>query len=218
LACSVIAIVQVAALLPAHAQIWTGNTSSDWFTGTNWVGGAIPTPATSATLDTVVPNPTVVNGPGAQALDLTVGASFTGALAIGAGGTVSNTDGSLGFSAGSTGTVTVTGAGATWTNSGNLFVGRNATGTLNIAGGGTVSNVFGHVGGCSGCSTSAVGTVTVNGAGSTWTNSAALIEELAETGVVVDAANDAANLSALLQPVKPRIDSRAASKVQEVSG
>jgi outer membrane autotransporter protein len=184
LACSVIAIVQVAALLPAHAQIWTGNTSSDWFTGTNWVGGAIPTPATSATLDTIVPNPTVVNGPGAQALDLTVGASFTGALTIGAGGTVSNTDGSLGFSAGSTGTVTVTGAGATWTNSGNLFVGRNATGTLNIAGGGTVSNVFGHVGGCSGCSTSAVGTVTVNGAGSTWTNSAALIVGDSGTGQV----------------------------------
>jgi outer membrane autotransporter protein len=184
LACSVTAIVQVAALVPAHAQIWTGNTSSDWFTGTNWVGGAIPTPATSATLDTVVPNPTVVNGPGAQALDLTVGASFTGALTIGAGGTVSNTDGSLGFSAGSTGTVTVTGAGATWTNSGNLFVGRNATGTLNIAGGGTVSNVFGHVGGCAGCSTSAVGTVTVNGAGSTWTNSAALIVGDSGTGQV----------------------------------
>ena len=78
----------------------------------------------------------------------------------------------------------MTGAGATWTNSGNLFVGRNATGTLNIASGGTVSNVFGHVGGCAGCSTSAFGTVTVNGAGATWTNSAALIVGNSGTGQV----------------------------------
>ena len=119
LACSVIAIVQVAALLPAHAQtIWTGNTSSNWFTGGNWQGGAAPTLATNAFLDTIVPNPTVVNGPGAQALDLVVGASFTGALTIGSGGTVANTDGSLGFSAGSTGTVTV---GGTWTRWGYVF-------------------------------------------------------------------------------------------------
>ena len=182
LACSAIAIVQLAALAPAHAQIWTGNTSSDWFTGTNWVGNAIPTPATSATLDTVVPNPTVVNAAGAQALDLTVGASFTGALTIGAGGTVSNGDGSLGFSAGSTGTVTVNGAGATWTNTGNLFVGRNATGTLNIDSGGTVSSVFGHVGGCAGCSTNAFGSATVNGAGSTLTSTSALIVGDSGTG------------------------------------
>jgi outer membrane autotransporter protein len=185
LACSVIAIVQVAALLPAHAQtIWTGNTSSNWFTGGNWQGGAAPTLATNASLDTIVPNPTVVNGPGAQALDLVVGASFTGALTIGSGGTVANTDGSLGFSSGSTGTVTVAGAGATWTNSGNLYIGRNGTGSLNIASGGTVSNVVGHVGGCSGCSTNAFGTVTVNGAGSTWTNSSALVVGDSGTGQV----------------------------------
>jgi hypothetical protein len=45
-----------------------------------------------------------------------------------------------------------------------------------------------------------------------------LIEEFAETGIVIDAANDAANLSTLLKPVEFRIDSRAASEVQEVSG
>ncbi len=185
LACSVIAIVQVAALLPAHAQtIWTGNTSSNWFTGGNWQGGAAPTLATNAFLDTIVPNPTVVNGPGAQALDLVVGASFTGALTIGSGGTVANTDGSLGFSSGSMGTVTVSGSGATWTNSGDLYIGRNGTGVLSVGSGGTVSNVVGRVGGCENCSTSAVGTVTVSGAGATWTNSAGLAIGASGTGQV----------------------------------
>ena len=140
LACAIVATVQIVSLVPAHAQTnWTGNTSSDWFTGSNWLGGAIPTPAADAFLDTIVPNPTVINAPGAQALD--VG-----------------------------GWRHVSGAGATWTNSGDLYIGRNGTGTLKI-GSGTMSNEVGHVGGCDGCGTSAFGTVTVSGAGATWTNS-----------------------------------------------
>ena len=78
----------------------------------------------------------------------------------------------------------MSGAGATWTNSGDLYIGRNGTGTLNIASGGTVSNAVGRVGGCDGCSTSAVGTVTVSGAGTTWTNSAGLAIGASGTGQV----------------------------------
>src|ERR1035437_4646111 len=44
-----------------------------------------------------------------------------------------------------------------------------------------------------------------------------LIEELAEARVVVDAADDPANLAPLLQPVECRIHSGAASEVQEVA-
>ena len=118
LACTVITSVQTVALVPARAQtFWTGNTSSDWFTGSNWQGGAIPTPAANAILDTIGPNPTVVNGPGAQALDLVVGGLGTGALTIGSGGTVNNTVGHIGgcsgCGTGTFGTVTVSGTGAT---------------------------------------------------------------------------------------------------------
>jgi fibronectin-binding autotransporter adhesin len=239
LVCSVIATVQIAALRPAQAQSnWTGSTSNDWFTGSNWQGG-VPTPGTVAVLDTIVPNPTAVNTAGAQALALVVGESFTGALTISSGGTVltgasggflgnspgstgtvtvtdpgsiwnisgqlvvggflgpafgsltvqnggavTNTEGSIGFASGSTGTATVSGAGATWTNSGDLYIGRNGTGTLNITSGGTVSNAVGRVGGCAGCSTTAVGTVTVSGAGTTWTNSAGLAIGASGTGQV----------------------------------
>ena len=44
-----------------------------------------------------------------------------------------------------------------------------------------------------------------------------LIEELAELRIVVNAANDPANLASLLQPVERRIDSGAASEVQKVA-
>ena len=56
--------------------------------------------------------------------------------------------GYVGAVPGSDGTVTVTGAGSTWTNSGNLFVGGGGTGTLTVADGATVSSVNGYVGIC----------------------------------------------------------------------
>ena len=78
----------------------------------------------------------------------------------------------------------MSGSGATWTNSGDLYIGTNGTGALTIGSGGTVSNAVGHVGGCDGCSTSAFGTVTVSGAGATWTNSAGLAIGNSGTGQV----------------------------------
>src|SRR6266702_2025312 len=125
LACTVIATAQIVAFVPAHAQtFWTGNTSSDWFTTSNWAGGALPTTAADAILDTILPNPTVVNGPGAQALDLVIGGLGTGALTIGSGGTVNNNVGHVGgcsgCGTGTFGTVTVSGVGAIWTNAAGL--------------------------------------------------------------------------------------------------
>jgi outer membrane autotransporter protein len=171
LACAVIATVQIVAFVPAHAQtFWSGTTSSDWFTGSNWVGGTIPTTAADAILDTIVPNPTVVNAPGAQALDLVVGGLGTGALTIGSGGTVSNNVGHVGGCSGcpttTFGTVIVSGAGATWTNSAGLAIGDSSTGQLTIANGGKV--LTGSTGGFIGVRPGATGTVTVTDPGSTW--------------------------------------------------
>jgi hypothetical protein len=44
-----------------------------------------------------------------------------------------------------------------------------------------------------------------------------LIEEFAEARIVVDAANDLANLAAFFQPVERGINSGAASEVQKVA-
>jgi len=95
--------------------------------------------------------------------------SSTGVLNIENGGTVINADGRIGLSAGSTGTVTVTGTNSTLIDQGDgLRIGVYGTGTLNIGtgagSGGSVSNDNAYIGHWAG----SVGNVTVNGG--TWTN------------------------------------------------
>ena len=104
---------------------------------------------------------------------IVVGGLGTGTLTIQNGGTVnSGGGGSVGLSVGSTGTVMVIGPGSTWNNSpgGGLNVGSFGTGTLTIASGGMVINntaFAANIGNGAGSQ----GTVTVAGAGSTWSNS-----------------------------------------------
>ena len=102
-----------------------------------------------------------------------VGGLGTGTLTIQNGGTVnSGGGGSVGQSVGSTGTVTVTGPGSSWNNgpSGGLNIGSFGTGTLTIANGGRVINIT-AVAANIGNGAGSQGTVTVTGAGSTWSNS-----------------------------------------------
>ena len=79
--------------------------------------------------------------------------------------------GHIGVNSGSAGTVTVDGAGSTWTNSSDLYVGNSGNGTLSITKGATVStNGYGYVGDNSG----SAGMVTVDGAGSKLTTNSSL--------------------------------------------
>ena len=150
---------------PSLAVDWTGTTSNNWFNGGNWAGG-VPTNATDASIDTVTPNATVVGAAGAQAANLTVGVGITGALTIQSGGTLSNTTGIIGYNPGSTGTVIVDGAGSTWTNSNSLDIGSDGNGTLTIRNGAAVvAGAIGFIGNYPG----GVGTVTIDGIGSTLT-------------------------------------------------
>ncbi|MGB3432542.1 autotransporter-associated beta strand repeat-containing protein [Achromobacter sp.] len=71
---------------------------------------------------------------------------------------------------GATAAVTVSGAGAAWENSGNVFVGGAGSGKLAVEAGGLVSNQFGTVNAPGGD----MAEVTVSGAGARWLNSAAL--------------------------------------------
>lgn len=101
---------------------------------------------------------------------LRAGQSSSGSLNIEQGGAVSSAGAYVGNTAGSTGTITVDGAGSTWTSNANLSIGLNGSGSLNIrsggsastTGGGTTTSVGGNNGG------TGVGTVTVTGSGSTW--------------------------------------------------
>jgi T5SS/PEP-CTERM-associated repeat protein len=94
-----------------------------------------------------------------------VGNAGAGILAITDGGHVTNQLGYVGYSADSTGTVTVDGPGSSWTNSSELYVGNVGAGVMNVTNGGQVSNTgdayLGAFGGSS-------GSVTVDGPGSAW--------------------------------------------------
>ena len=73
--------------------------------------------------------------------NLFVGYYGAGNLVITDGGTVSNNFSELGYWSGSTGTVTVSGEAAKWTNNGSLFIGNEGDGQLNITDGGVVEVV-----------------------------------------------------------------------------
>ncbi|WP_178131010.1 autotransporter domain-containing protein [Reyranella sp. CPCC 100927] len=193
------ALLASTALLAApvvHAQTqWTGAVSNDWFTAGNWSTGAVPSAADNIILDRVTPHPTVIGALGARGTTLVVGDSGTGQLTIKDGGTLSLTGvgaqdsiAIIGFGSGATGTVAVTGVDSTWTNSGNVIIGLEGTGTLRIESGGKVSNTIGFVGGgllqANPIPFSGVGTVTVSGAGSTWSNSGDLFVGLLGTGAL----------------------------------
>lgn len=101
---------------------------------------------------------------------LIIGEATTGLVSISNGGTVSDYNGTLGNQAGSTGDMTVSGAGSLWRNvydssvlySGNINVGLFGTGFLDVGEGGKVTGTRMYIGNEAG----STGTVTVDGAGS----------------------------------------------------
>jgi fibronectin-binding autotransporter adhesin len=162
----------------ASAQVWKGTTSTDWTVGSNWSTGTAPAANATVTINTNSPNPTVLGVSGAATSTigaLQMGAAAgTSALTIQNGSTLSATstatNSSISSVAGANATLTVTGAGSSWSVAGITNVGNSGTGTLNVANGGavTVTNAlglaFGGVGGS--------GTLNVTGGGTLTTSSA----------------------------------------------
>lgn len=95
----------------------------------------------------------------------------TGTLNITNGAAASDTFALVGRTSGSTGNVTVNGAGSSWTHSAGLVIGTGGTGTMLVSAGGRVSNADGTVGG----DASSSGTVTVSGENSRWISNSYLV-------------------------------------------
>ena len=100
---------------------------------------------------------------------LWVGYSGGGTLSITNGGTVTCSDGHYRLQRGASGLVTVNGTGSTWTNGSSLYIGDYGTGNLSITNGGNVTNSSFYSVNFIGYNSGSSGTVTVDGAGSTWT-------------------------------------------------
>ncbi|MET4262191.1 T5SS/PEP-CTERM-associated repeat protein [Bradyrhizobium sp. S3.12.5] len=114
---------------------------------------------------------------------VTIGSSSTGTLTVSNGGAVSAASVTAGDQAGSTGTVTVAGTGSILTTTGignQVVIGNFGTASLQILSGGAVSDANGVVG----QNTGGVGTVTVDGLGSTWTNTSTLTVGTQGTGTL----------------------------------
>ena len=75
-----------------------------------------------------------------------VGMDTYGSLTVNADSDLTSRCGSISFTKGVTGVVTIDGAGSTWTNKNYLYVGESGNGTLNITGGGSVSSGYLYVG------------------------------------------------------------------------
>ncbi|WP_395449649.1 autotransporter outer membrane beta-barrel domain-containing protein [Aminobacter sp. UC22_36] len=148
-----LASVGVAAVLvalsagSATAQVnWTGTTSNDWTVGSNWQSTVVPGAGTAINIGATSPNATVLGVGGAATgttgnIAVGVVAGSTGNLTIQNGSTLTSTGltARIGQTAGSHGTVTVTGSGSQWlVTGGQLVVGFAGTGTLNIENGAKV--------------------------------------------------------------------------------
>jgi T5SS/PEP-CTERM-associated repeat protein len=143
-------------------SITNGGTVSN---GAASIGGSLAGSASAVT----------VNGTGStwNTQSLFVGAVGNAALHVSHGGTVSagGSGSAIGGSGGSTSTVTVDGAGSAWTNSGDLLVGNAGAAVLSITNGGTVTSSGAFI---SGNYPAVANTVTVDGAGSNWTDNGVL--------------------------------------------
>ncbi|MEX2306365.1 MAG: hypothetical protein WD738_02160 [Pirellulales bacterium] len=111
---------------------------------------------------------TIERGATASLGDTIVGVLGDGSLTIQSGASVSSGFMNiLGDAAGATGTVTVTGAGSSWTQApGLLTIGLEGTGTMNITAGATVSTMGPEA--TIAMFPGSTGSVTVAGAGSSW--------------------------------------------------
>ena len=104
--------------------------------------------------------------------DLSLGVyGGSGTLNVTNGGTVSSAGASV-----ENGSATVDGANSTWTNTGAMDFGYSGTGSLTISNGGTVTNaIYGNA--YIGANATGVGSVTVDGANSTWTTGDVVIAD-----------------------------------------
>lgn len=110
--------------------------------------------------------------------DLLVGVSGKGNLTISGGGTITNTNGWIGYYQNIVNTesvATVTDSGSKWENQGDLTVGNEGKGKLAINAGGLVNNSAAGSTAYIGREATGEGIVEVSGIGSKWTNKGSLI-------------------------------------------
>ena len=123
------AMIGLAVMSTAKAdETWTGATSDDWFTASNWSPATVPAAAVDVTLDTQTPNLTNIAGSAASAGAVTIGQNVAGILNVQSGGSLTSGTITLGQNSGAEGAIEAA-TGGTIASSGSLVVGNLGTGT-----------------------------------------------------------------------------------------
>jgi len=118
----------LAGSVEAGSVSWTGATSNDWFTDSNWEwGSGAPVAGDDARIGQMG---VVINGQDADAENLFIGIVSAGGLSVQDG--LNTTTTTLGYNAGSSGTLTVSGNLGSWINNGATYVGADGTGVVNV--------------------------------------------------------------------------------------
>jgi len=158
-----------------HASTWTNpGDLVIGYTGTGTLnimgGGKVTAGTTTIGLDVGGDSQLTVDGQGssfASSARLDVGEFGSGHLLIQNRGAVSDSDSIIGSTF--QGDAVVTGAGSTWTSANQLTIGSFASGSLLIENGASVTSAQGYIGASNdGSGDIGNGTVTVTGAGSSW--------------------------------------------------
>jgi outer membrane autotransporter protein len=146
----------------SYADDWTGTTSSDWFTSTNWSAG-IPTSTTDVNINAAGFSPNLTAA-GAVANNLFIGSTSPNTFTINTGGALHSANAYIGYA--SSGTAVVNGPNATWNNDGLLAISdlSNSSATLDITAGGIINTGSATIG----SQALASGTAVLSGAGSAW--------------------------------------------------
>jgi T5SS/PEP-CTERM-associated repeat protein len=107
--------------------------------------------------------------------DIYVGDSGTGTLTVSSGGSLSNgylfIGGVIANNGGSSGSVTVDGIGSNWTDQSDLYIANSGSGSLTVSNGATLINGYNNIGAVLANNAGSIGLVTIDGTGSSWTDS-----------------------------------------------
>jgi T5SS/PEP-CTERM-associated repeat protein len=198
-------LVGSAGVSPAADRSWNNPAGGTFSTSMNWLGGVpgssdraifnlagqsytVTFTSNATTSQLVVNNSEPTLDLDGRAYSVTGQGTFIGQVS-GANGSLKLVDGTftgttarIGDGFGTQGSLTVSGAGAIWTNSGEFDVGNLGTGRLTIEGGGRVnSNSVSYIGADINSHNS---TARVTGTGSTWSNSGELVVGRAGEGIL----------------------------------
>jgi T5SS/PEP-CTERM-associated repeat protein/autotransporter-associated beta strand protein len=146
----------------SYADDWTGTTSTDWFTPSNWSAG-IPTSTTDVNINAAGFSPTLTAA-GAVANNFFIGSTSPNTFNINTGGSLQSANAYIGYAA--SGTALITGPNAVWNNSGEMIVAdlSNSSATFDITAGGIANTGSASIG----SQVSASGTVVLSDIGSAW--------------------------------------------------